>query len=90
MNKDILAKALRLADRSTVKPHSAVVASPAQLAKTQPANILSERIGTRITKHEYERLKACTDDTHPISVLLRTLLVDYLDKQNHSHGRKKT
>ena len=89
MKKDILAKAMRLADKSTVKPHKIVVAAPKQLIKKPVADILSERIYTRISKSEMRRLQEHVDHTKPISMLLRQLLCDYLDKNHHEKPRKK-
>ena len=89
MKKDILAKAMRLADKSTVKPHKIVVAAPKQLIKKPVADILSERLYTRISKSEMRRLQEHVDPTKPISMLLRQLLCDYLDKNHHEKPQKK-
>jgi hypothetical protein len=56
MRKDILAKALRYADKSTVKPQKAIVASPRQIKTV--AETLSHRLYTRITPTEFRRMQA--------------------------------
>ena len=42
---------------------------------------MSERLYTRVTPREMKRLKAHVGTMYPISELLRTLVIDYLDKQ---------
>ena len=64
MKKDILAKAMRLAEKSTVKPHKVVVAAPRQLVKPV-ADVLSERLYVRISRSEMQRLKDCVGTTIP-------------------------
>jgi hypothetical protein len=89
MKKDILAKAMRLADKSTVKPHMVVVAAPRQLVKPT-ADIYSERLYARITPAEMRRLERVVGTKIPYSQLLRELLADYLDKHAHEkRGKKK-
>jgi hypothetical protein len=83
MRKDILAKAIRLADKSPARPEKVVVASP----KTMPEK-MSERLYTRITPTEAKRLKRIHGEMTPISELLRELLLDYLDRNEHDKGRK--
>ena len=87
---DILAKAIRLADKRAVRPESVVISKP-PVAKTKPAaEILSARLYTRITPGEMRRLRARIGTVFTVSELLRVLLNQYLDKQDDSHGRKKT
>lgn len=54
MRKDILKRAVRLADKSTVRAEAAVMASPKQI-KAQP-EFLSHRLYTRIKPSEFKRL----------------------------------
>jgi len=99
MKKDILKKAIRLADKRAVRPEKVVIASPSLasgktpastlFAKKPAAEIMSERLYTRITPREMKRLKACLGSSQRVSELLRELLLDYLDKQDRKHGRKK-
>ena len=89
MKKDLLAKAMRLADKSTVKPHKVVVAAPKQLIKKPLADVLSERLYTRISKSEMRRLKAQVGRGRSISELLRELVCTYLDKNHHEKPSKK-
>ena len=86
MRKDILAKAVRLADKSTVKPEKAVMAKPKSI-KPVP-EILSHRLYTRITPSEAKRLARTIGDMFPVSALLRDLLLQYLDKKHHENKAK--
>ena len=52
-------------------------------------DVLSERLNTRITKSEMQRLKARVGTLFPVSALLRDLLIQYLDKNDHEHQPKK-
>ena len=52
MKKDILAKAIRLADKTKARPEKVVISQPksAELfAKKPAAKVLSERLYTRVT-----------------------------------------
>lgn len=91
MKKDILKKAIRLADKRGVRPEKVVIAKPAstQFAKKPAAEIMSERLYTRITPREMKRLKARLGNSQRVSELLRELLLDHLDKQDRQYGRKK-
>ena len=91
MRKDILAKAVRLADKSKARPENVVIGKPANtlFTKKPVAEILSERLYTRLTSREMKRLKAHVATGTPISELLRTLVTDYLDKNYHDKPRKK-
>ena len=89
MKKDILAKAVRLADKSKARPDKVVIGKPTPAAKKPVVPILSERLYTRITPAEMMRLKARIGDMIPTSTLLRELLTQYLDNQDKLHGRKK-
>ena len=53
--------------------------------KKPAADIMSERIYTRLTPREMKRLKARIGKMFPISELIRDLLAQYLDKKNHYH-----
>ena len=59
MKKSILAKAVRLADKTKARPEKVVITAPQSLfAKKPAAQVMSERIYTRLTKGEMARLKA--------------------------------
>ena len=90
MRKDILAKAVRLADKSKARPEEVVIGKPIAATKKPIVPILSERLYTRISPAEMKRLKARIGDMFPTSTLLRDLLNEYLDNQDKLHGRKKT
>lgn len=83
MRKDIFAKAIRLADKTPARPEKVVVASP----KSMPTK-MSVRLYTRITDAEAKRLKRIHGEMTPISELLRVLLIDYLDRNDHEKGHK--
>ena len=55
-----MANAVRIADKRPVRPEKVVVAKPAStlFVKKPAAQIMSERLYTRITKHEKRRLDA--------------------------------
>ena len=97
MRKDILAKAVRLADKSKARPDKVVIASPSLASGKTPAAttkkpvvpVLSERLYTRISPAEMKRLNARIGEMISVSTLLRSLLTDYLDNQDKLHGRKK-
>jgi hypothetical protein len=91
MKKDILAKAVRLADKTKARPEKVVIAKPATglFVKKPVAQVLSERLYTRLTKAEKKRLMATIGEMFPISELLRDLVIQYLDKKDAEHGRKK-
>lgn len=91
MKKDIMAKAIRLADKTKARPEKAVIAKPkAQLfAKKPDADVLSERVYARLTKREMKRLKGHVGEMYPISELIRQLITDYLDDHTHDKARKK-
>jgi hypothetical protein len=91
MKKDILAKAVRLADKSKARPDKVVISKPTKgtLAQKPAAEIMSERLYTRVTPREMKRLKARIGDMLPTSALLRDLLIQYLDNKDREHGRKK-
>ena len=82
MKKNLLAKAIQLADRRTIQPDAVVVTTP-------KPEVMSERLYTRITPTEIKRLKARVGTMFPTSTLLRHLLIQYLDTQDTEHGRKK-
>ncbi len=90
MRKDILTKAVRLADKSKARPDKVVIGKPVASTKKPVVPILSERLYTRISPAEMKRLKARIGDMIPTSTLLRELLNDYLDNQDKLHGRKKS
>jgi hypothetical protein len=89
MKKDILAKAIHLADKSRVRPEKVVVAKPTStlFVKKSAADTLSERLYTRLTPREMKRLRARVGTMFPISELLRNLVIQYLDKNDRDHGR---
>ena len=91
MKKDILKKAIRLADRRGVRPEKVVITKPASnlFVKKPAAEIMSERLYTRITPREMKRLKARLGSNQRVSELLRELLLDHLDNLDRKHGRKK-
>jgi hypothetical protein len=89
MKKDILAKAIRLADKSKARPDKVVIGKPTFPFRKPAAQVLSERLYTRLTPGEMKRLKAHVGTTDPISTLLRTLVLDYLDKNDHDQPRRK-
>lgn len=91
MKKDILAKAVRLADKTKARPEKVVIAKPAShlFVKKPAAQVLSERLYTRLTKAEKKRLMATIGEMFPISALLRDLVIQYLDKKDAENGRKK-
>ena len=90
MKKDILSKAVRLADRSTVRPEKVVIAKPGTglFVKKPAAAVLSERLNTRITKSEMKRLIARNGKHAPLSALLRHLILSYLDNPGHDQSKK--
>lgn len=85
MRKDILAKAVSLAEKSVVRPERVVVAKPGAglFVKKPVEDVLSERLNTRITKSELKRLKARVGTK--FSALLRDLIIQYLDKTDYEH-----
>jgi hypothetical protein len=85
MKADILAKAVRLADKSKTRPENVVVAKPTPFAKKPAALVLSERLYTRVTPSELKRLHATIGTMFPVSALLRDLLIQYLDNNDHEH-----
>jgi hypothetical protein len=87
MKKDILAKAISLADKSKARPEKVVIAKSVTplFVKKPPDQIMSERLYTRITPAELTRLKATVGTMFPISTLLRDLLLQYLDKKDNEH-----
>ena len=89
MKKDILAKAVRLADKTKARPEKVVIAKPTTglFTKKPAAEVLSERLYTRLTKAEKKRLMARIGTMFPISELLRDLVIQYLDKKDEEHGR---
>lgn len=91
MKKDILAKAIRLADKSKARPEKVVISKPTStlFAKKPAAEIMSERIYTRLTPREMKRLKGHVGSMYPISELVRSLITEYLDKHSHDKPRKK-
>lgn len=91
MKKDILKKAIHLADRRGVRPEKVVIAKPPRslFVRKPAAEIMSERLYTRITPREMKRLTAHLKGSQRVSELLRELLLDHLDKQDRPHGRKK-
>ena len=82
---------MRLADKSKARPEKVVIGKPTNtlFTKKPVAEILSERLYTRLTPREMKRLKAHVSDGTPISELLRTLVTDYLDKNSHEKSRKR-
>ena len=80
MKKNLLAKAIQLADRKAIQPDAVIVTA----AKPE---VMSERLYTRITPTEMKRLKARVGTMFPASTLLRNLLIQYLDKNDADHGR---
>ena len=91
MNKDIQAKAIRLADKTKATPEKVVIAKPSSglFLKKPAAELLSERLYTRLTKAEKRRLMSRIGEMFPISELLRDLVIQYLDKKDIENGRKK-
>ena len=87
MKKDTLAKAVRLADKSTVRPETVVISKPSIAKKPMP-EIMSERVYARLTPREMKRLKSCIGSMFPISELIRDLLTQYLDNKDRQHDRK--
>lgn len=89
MKKDILAKAVRLADKTMARPENVVIAKPSNglFVKKPVAQLLSQRLYTRLTKAEKKRLMATIGTAFPISELLRDLVIQYLDKKDREHGR---
>lgn len=88
--KAILAKAIHLADKKKAQPEKVVIARATTTFQKKPAaEVLSERLYTRITPGEMKRLKARIGTMIPVSELLRDLLIQYLDKKDDEHGRKK-
>jgi hypothetical protein len=90
MRKHILTKAIKMADISKTNPGAVVITKPGQFAKKPAAQVLSERLYTRLTPGEMRRLKDCVGTVNPLSEFLRTLVLDYLDKQPHEQTRKKS
>lgn len=86
MKKDILAKAIRLADKSAIRADEAVMAHP-RTVKLTP-EFLSYRLYTRIKPSEAKRLLAISDKGS-ISALLRDLVLQYIAKNKHETSRKK-
>ena len=64
-----------------------MISKPANtlFVKKPVAEIMSERIYTRLTPREMKRLKARIGTMLPISELIRDLLTQYLDKKDHDH-----
>lgn len=91
MKKDILAKAVRLADKTKARPEKVIIAKPSTglFVKRPAAALLSERLYTRLTKSEKKRLMSRIGEMFPISELLRDLVIQYLDKKDAENGRKK-
>ncbi len=89
MKKDILAKAVRLADKNKARPEKVVISKPSSglFVKKPAAQMLSERLYTRLTKAEKKRLMATIGTMFPISELLRDLVIQYLDNKDREHGR---
>lgn len=81
MKKDLLAKAIHLADRRAVKPEAVVVSAP-------KPEFMTCRLYTRITPTEMKRLDKRISKMYPVSTLLRDLLIQYLDDKDHEHDRK--
>ena len=53
MKKDLFDKAIRLADKTTVRPEQVVIAKPnQQFTKKPPALVRSERLYARVTETE--------------------------------------
>ena len=92
MRKDILAKAIRLADKSKARPDKVVIGKPASahFSKKPPALVRSERLHTRLTKSEMKRLKAHLGKPLTLAELARDIVIEYLDNTDRKHGRKKT
>lgn len=86
MKKEILAKAIRLADKSAVRADKAVMAHP-RTVKLTP-EFLSYRLYTRIKPSEAKRLLAIAGKDS-ISALLRDLVLQYIAKNTHEASRKK-
>ena len=91
MRKDILAKAVRLADKSKARPDKVVIGKPAStlFVKKPPAQVRSERLHTRLTPSEMQRLKDRLGKTLTLAELARDIIIQYLDNTDHPHGRKK-
>lgn len=89
MKKDILAKAVRLADKSKTRPERVVVSKPGQFAKKPASELMSQRLYTRIKPSEMKRLKTHIGTGAHASELLRDLLLQYLDKNTHDRKPKK-
>ena len=89
MKKDLLAKAVRLAHKTTVKPHKVVIAAPKQIKAAAP-EMMSERLYLRVTPSQMQALLRHVPKGSHISELLRNLLVDFLTKTAHAKTRTKT
>lgn len=89
MKKATMAKAIRLADKTKARPEKVVITTPkpSLFVKKPAAQVLSERIHTRVTLREKKRLDARIG-SRPVSELLRELLTQYLDKLD-THARRK-
>ena len=92
MRKDILAKAVRLADKSKARPDKVVIGKPTPtlFVKKPPAQVRSERLHTRLTPSEMQRLKGHLGKTLTLAELARDIVIQYLDNTDRPHGRKKT
>jgi hypothetical protein len=91
MKKDILAKAISLADKSKARPEKIVIAQSVTplFVKKPTALVLSERLYTRITPGEMARLKETVGTMFPVGALLRDLLIKYLNTKETEHAIKR-
>jgi hypothetical protein len=89
MKKDILVKAVRLADKNKARPEKVVISKPSSrlFVKKPAAQLLSERLYTRLTKAEKKLLMERIGTMLPISEVLRDLVIEYLGKNDRDHGR---
>jgi hypothetical protein len=77
MKKDILVKAVRLADKNKARPEKVVISKPSSrlFVKKPAAQLLSERLYTRLTKAEKKLLMERIGTMLPISEVLRDLVI---------------
>lgn len=85
MKKDIMAKAIRLADKSKARPEKVVIAKPSSAKPV--AELRSERLYTRLTPAEMKQLNKRVGKMLRISDYLRDLIFRDLDANNRKHGR---
>lgn len=87
MKKDLLAKAVRLAKKTSVQPMKAVVAAPKQIKPV--AQFMTERLYLRVTPDQMAAIRRHVPKGTHISELLRSLVVDFLTQHAHDKIRRK-